>query len=446
MMSKKSSEPGFIGLNDSPDSNSKKSNKSFNNKNHNLSQLVVSSDSEWKETIFGTVASDWEFISSTEFCLRVTDGTHDSPKEQKTGKHLITSKHIKGKDVDFENAYLISEEDFTKINERSKVDQWDVIISMIGEYCGFSFVERNEEINYAVKNVGLFKTGNKHKAYWLYYFLNSKIGRFILETNKSGTSQPYLTLGFLREFPVLYPSSEKEARVIVEILSSLDDKIDLLNHQNKTLEQLAETLFRQWFVIDEKQKEKLGIVVQTTSGGTPLRNNPEYFINGVYKWVKSKELQGTYIFETEELITKEALRNSSAKLLPKNSVLIALYGATVGEYAILADQATCNQAICAIIPNEDYPYTYLFHIIKTNKENLINLAVGSAQQNISQLLIRDLEVSTDKVLIEKFNAEAEGIFEKIKININQIRTLTRLRDTLLPKLMSGEVRVKMSEL
>lgn len=205
------------------------------------------------ETEYGSVAHDWKFIPSTEFCLKITDGTHDSPKEQKTGKHLITSKHIKGRNVDFETAYLISEEDFNKINLRSKVEQWDVIISMIGEYCGFSFVERNQNIDYAVKNVGLFKTGSKNKAFWLYYFLNSKIGRFILETNKSGTSQPYLTLGFLRELSILYPNSEKEANQIVELLGSLDDKIDLLHRQNKTLEQLAETLFRQWFVEEAEE-------------------------------------------------------------------------------------------------------------------------------------------------------------------------------------------------
>ena len=182
--------------------------------------------SEMKETEFGKIAVDWKFVPSSKFCLRITDGTHDSPKEQTTGKHLITSKHIKGREIDFDNAYLIKVEDFNKINLRSKVDQWDVIISMIGEYCGFSYVERNQFIDYAVKNVGLLKTGDQYKAFWLYYYLNSKIGRFILESNKSGTSQPYLSLGFLRELPILYPSTDKEAEKIVETLSSLDDKID----------------------------------------------------------------------------------------------------------------------------------------------------------------------------------------------------------------------------
>src|SRR3546814_2695872 len=117
--------------------------------------------SEWKETEFGIIPKDWEFVKACEYCSKVTDGTHDSPKRQSEGIYLITSKHIKGREVDFENAYLISEIDFEKINKRSYVEQWDVIVSMIGEYCGFTYIERNELIDYAVKNVGLFKTGSK---------------------------------------------------------------------------------------------------------------------------------------------------------------------------------------------------------------------------------------------------------------------------------------------
>jgi len=103
------------------------------------------------DTPFGTIAEDWTYVSSLEFCSKITDGTHDSPKQQKEGKHLVTSKHIKGRNIDFETAYLISQKDFDSINLRSRVDQWDVIVSMIGEYCGFTYVERNESIDYNPK-------------------------------------------------------------------------------------------------------------------------------------------------------------------------------------------------------------------------------------------------------------------------------------------------------
>lgn len=229
---------------------------------------------------------------------------------------------------------------------------------------------------------------------------------------------------------------------IASTLSSLDDKIDLLKRQNKTLEQLAETLFRHWFMEEaDDENIELGEVIKTSSGGTPSRSKMEYY-SGTIKWVKSKELQGGFIFETEEMITHEAVKNSSAKLLPANTILIAMYGATVGEYGILAEPATCNQAICALIPNENYPYSFLFILTKFNKENLINMAVGSAQQNISQELIRQLGIPKSRKKIRNFHEETEPMFQKIKANTIQIKTLITLRNTLLPKMMVGEARVK----
>ena len=112
--------------------------------------------SESKETEFGNIPNNWNFMSASEYCSKITDGTHDSPKRQSVGKYLITSRHIKGREIDFENAYLISKEDFEKINKRSYVEQWDVIISMIGEYCGFPYIVRNIIIDFAGNNVGLF--------------------------------------------------------------------------------------------------------------------------------------------------------------------------------------------------------------------------------------------------------------------------------------------------
>ena len=232
-----------------------------------------------------------------------------------------------------------------------------------------------------------------------------------------------------------------EQKAIAEVLSSIDDKIDLLHRQNKTLEDMAQTLFRQWFVEEAVEYLPLGDCIKTTSGGTPSRKRMDFYKNGEYQWVKSKELNGGYILDTEEKITEEALNNSSAKLLPKNSVLIAMYGATVGQFAVIGQEASCNQAICACIPNDEYPYTFIYHTIKSNVEELKNRAVGSAQQNISQILIKSLEIAINFEQIKLFHAEVDPMMKKIKANYKQIHTLENLREALLPKLMSGSVRV-----
>ncbi len=289
-------------------------------------------------------------------------------------------------------------------------------------------------------DIWVFRAKKGFNQNYLYYFIANWDFVNTANSGEGGTRMPRADWNFLKTTEWDFPPLPEQIQ-IASILSSLDDKIDLLHRQNKTLEQLAETLFRHWFVEEAEENIKLGEVIKTSSGGTPSRSKMEYYSNGGIKWVKSKELKGGYIFETEEMVTDEAVKKSSAKLFPTNTILIAMYGATVGEYGILAEPATCNQAICALIPNENYPYTFLFILTKFNKENLINMAGGSAQQNISQELIQELEIPKPGKRIKEFHQEAEPIFQKIKSNTVQIRTLTQLRDTLLPKLMSGEVRV-----
>lgn len=280
------------------------------------------------------------------------------------------------------------------------------------------------------------------------YFIRGILDYYLphLLVSATGSTFPNVSKSQLENLEILIPPLP-EQRAIASVLSSLDDKIDLLHRQNKTLEALAETLFRQWFVegISDTEYISLGKVIQTTSGGTPSRSHSEYYQNGTISWVKSKELIGTYILETEEKITASALKNSSAKLLPAETILIAMYGATVGQYGILAHSAACNQAVCALLPNEHYPYTFLFIFVKMNKEYIETLAVGSAQQNISQVLIKDLQIPKASHRIIEYHNTVAPLFEKIKLNYEQIRTLESLRDTLLPKLMSGEVRVQYNE-
>ena len=120
--------------------------------------------------------SEWKTISATDFCDSVRDGTHDTPKQVDCGYKLVTAKHINNGQIDLSEAYLISESDYQKINERSKVEKWDVLMSMIGNGLGKSAVVK-ENPQYAIKNLALFKIGDEVKAKWLHYYL-SGLGYF----------------------------------------------------------------------------------------------------------------------------------------------------------------------------------------------------------------------------------------------------------------------------
>lgn len=381
---------------------------------------------EWKEYKLGEVCD-------------VRDGTHDSPKECSYGKPLVTSKNIKNGRIDLVNTYLISDKDYDSVNRRSKVDVWDVLFSMIGTVGECAIVK--DTVSFAIKNVGLFKTGgNELLAKWIYYYFQSNSAKTEIDAKIKGSTQQYIALGDLRSFPILFPSIEIQ-RYIIGILECIDDKIDLLHQENKALEAMAETLFRKWFIEEVRQDVLLGNVVETTSGGTPSRKNEKYYQNGTIDWVKSKELNRSFLLKTEEKITVEAVENSSAKFLPANSVLIAMYGATVGEYAIITKEMTCNQAVCALKPNDNYPYTYLYLWAKFMQDEFLNLACGAAQQNISQVLIKQQQVCSDVDAVKQFHSIVEPFFEKLKQNEMQLSSLEEMKHVILPKLMNNELNI-----
>jgi type I restriction enzyme S subunit len=383
-------------------------------------------------------------------------------REVKLGKFIITNKKSISKDYTYSKIlYLdtgsitcnkiesLQEFDIKNAPSRAKrlVENEDIIYSLVRpNQLHYGYI-KDPQKNLVVSTGFVTITCKKdklHPLFLYYYLIQPQTTEYLHSIAEASTSAyPSLKPSDIESLEIFLPPLPEQT-AIAEVLSSLDDKIDLLHRQNKNLEALAETLFRQWFVEEAKEdweEVELGSVVETTSGGTPSRSNMNFYQNGTIPWVKSKELKGSYILETEELITDEALKKSSAKILPENSILIAMYGATVGEYAIIAKEMTCNQAVCALKPNINYPHTYLFLLIKHNKQELINMAVGSAQQNISQLLIKQMLVPNCIEIIREFHLKVEPLFQKIKSNTQQILTLTQLRDTLLPKLMSGEVRV-----
>lgn len=191
--------------------------------------------------------SEWKTIPADVFCDSVRDGTHDTPKQVENGYKLVTAKHINNGQIDLSDAYLISESDYLKINERSKVEQWDVLMSMIGNGLGKSAVVKDNP-QYAIKNLALFKLGNEIKAKWLHYYLSSQAGQGFIYNSLQGSGQPFISLSLLRKFPIPIPDDEKTMCDIVAILSRYDSLIENYQKQIKLLEEAAQRLYKEWFV------------------------------------------------------------------------------------------------------------------------------------------------------------------------------------------------------
>lgn len=187
----------------------------------------------------------------------------------------------------------------------------------------------------------------------------------------------------------------------------------------------------------EWQVKRIEEIAKTTSGGTPSRRNKSYF-SGNILWVKSGELGDNFIYDTEEKISEDALRNSSAKLFPIGTILIAMYGATVGKTAILKKTATTNQAICGIFPNETvYNNEFLRFQLMFKREDFLKQRYGGAQPNISQTIIKNFEIQLPNLKEQQKIAYLLSTLRKSMEQQNKlIQTTLELKKSLMHKLFT----------
>ena len=192
---------------------------------------------------------------------------------------------------------------------------------------------------------------------------------------------------------------------------------------------------------------RLGKVADWGSGGTPSRKNPEYY-NGSIPWIKTGELNESYIFDSEEKISEEAINHSSAKLFPKETVVLAMYGATIGKTAIFGIDASTNQACACAICHKDLDNHYLFNFLKSKKDYFIYNAKGGAQPNISQEIIKNTFIPLPPTLAEqkRIVSRIESLFTKLDEAKDKAQSVVDgfelRRAAILHKAFTGELTAK----
>lgn len=390
--------------------------------------------------------SEWRKYKLGEIC-DVRDGTHDSPKAKPSGYPLVTSKNIKDGKIDLLNTYLISEADYRFVNQRSKVEQWDILYSMIGTIGECAIVK--DVPTFAIKNVGLFKTnGNQLLAQWIYYYLHSSVAQKELTGRIKGSTQQYISLTDLREFPIMIPPIDEQER-IAGVLSSLDDKIDLLNRENTTLEALAETLFRQWFIEDAKEDWEefpLEYVCERITDGSHY--SPESVEVGLpMASVKDMEDWGINLTTCRKISKEEFDKLVSADCLPQvNDILIAKDGSYLKHIFVVnkMQKVVILSSIAIIRPNGLY-HPYLLSILlksDSTKEELKNIVTGAV---IPRIVLKDFRKFPILLPPQKKQEQAlsfiEPIMKKCFCNREQIQTLIETRDGLLPRVLGREIKI-----
>lgn len=292
-----------------------------------------------------------------------------------------------------------------------------------------------------------FNNNSVNTLYLYYYFLLHNL-RYL----DSGSAQSQITISDLEKLVIKLPPLETQKKIAV-VLSSLDDKIELNNKINQNLEQQAQAIFKSWFVdfepFDGKMPDdwKIGTISElgtVVGGSTPSKKNPEYYTNNGIAWITPKDLSRKnlkFISKGEIDITDKGFKNSSVTIMPKGTVLFSSR-APIGYISIAQNDVTTNQGFKSVIPFQTVgtPYVYLY--LKNNITLIENMAAGSTFKEVSGSIMQNIPaLIPSKKILKRFNTLCDKIFRKQEYLEVENEKLTQLRNTLLPKLMSGEIDV-----
>lgn len=382
--------------------------------------------SEWKEYKLGDIAE----VQTGPFGSQL----HQSDYKP-IGTPIITVEHLGENKIIHQNVPLVGEEDRQRLIKYT-LQEGDIVFSRVGSVDRRVYVTKDENgWMFSGRCLRVRPDSKKVHPKFLSYFFGQESFKETIRRIAVGATMPSINTTILSEVEILLPDLDYQNN-IASILSSLDDKIELLHRQNKTLEALAETLFRQWFPTNQKlniKSEKFGNLVQFIKGKKPTEA-VESYTEGLIPQILIET------FDTGKTLYSDP---TDMVIAIEKDILMVMDGASSGRVEI-GVSGIVGSTIGLFRPAKDFCYPlFLFYFLKSNEDFITDNTTGSAIPHTDRALVLDLDVEYPSIeKVKEFETIAENYFTKKQANHKQIRTLTQLRDTLLPKLMSGEVRVK----
>ncbi|MCA4799382.1 restriction endonuclease subunit S [Acinetobacter towneri] len=397
--------------------------------------------SEWKSCLLGSIAEvqTGPFGSQLKNEQYITGGTP-----------VITVEHI--------NAFRIQNIDYPSVTEADRqrllkysLEAGDIVFTRVGSVDLSAYVKpENQGWLFSSRMLRVRVSSLEVDSLFLsYFFRQDKFREYILNI-AVGATMPSINTQILKDIPISYPPPP-EQKAIASVLSSLDDKIDLLHRQNKTLEAMAETLFRQWFIEEAKEDWEEADLTQLIGlqSGYAFKSK-DFQESGNFGVIKIKNISGNIIdIEQTDFVSDEVgLATAQRFNVSSGQVLVAMTGAEIGKLGLVpktTKKLLLNQRVGLLEPKfigAQY-LAYLHLKSEFGQDYIENSATGSAQPNISGSLIEACPFpKVEDSILQQYGKQVQIYFVKVKENLGQIQTLEQLRDTLLPKIMSGEVRIQ----
>ncbi len=413
---------------------------------------------------------NWKTYKLKDICQKISVGfvgtisKHYTDKEE--GVPILRSKNVRQGKIDLNDLEYITHS-FHQKEKKSHLFPGDIVIVRVGENRGDVCKIKNDFELLNVANC-VFLRPPKNLSNYIEVFLRSPLGRDLLLSISSGSAQLVLNTGSIAELEIPIPL-EKEATEIAQLINTLDDKIELNLQMNKTLEEMAMALYKHWFVdfgpfkdgefVESElgmipkgwEVKKLGEITENISKGTTPTKKDLDGLENTIPFIKVKDLSSDgFINESNlELIPNE-VHNKQLKrsILFHKDILFSIAG-TIGKVALVPETLTnsnCNQALAFIrLNNQNELLTQVYYFLnhENTQEKINSSIVQGVQANVSLTVIKDLKmVIGDKETYYSFNLKIKPIFDLIQKNKIENRVLTLQRDSLLPKLISGEIILK----
>lgn len=419
-----------------------------------------------------TLPTDWKWFELVELQANEKRPIISGPFGSSIGSRFFQPKGvpvIRGNNLSLNISDRFIDDGFVFLSEAkaNELNTWatkdDILFTAAGTIGQVGLIEENTRfLSYIISNKQIRVRFDYLKILprYAYYWLSQPLMIEFIQQRNTGSTIPLINLSVVKSLPIALPPINVQ-RKIVAILSSLDNKIELNRQTNQTLEAIAHALFKEWFfdfnfpgATGEMEKSELGEIPKgwkigklfdiskLIGGGTPKTSINEYWENGTIQWISAKDVtpnNGTFITDTEKKITKLGLLKSSAKLLPQYSTVITARG-TVGNYCIIPETMAISQSNYALSSTLNNGQFFLFYIIANLVTELKQRSYGTVFDTITTNSLTDIQiVIPEQNVLDKYNKIITPIFENILNNLKQTKTLTQLRDSLLPKLMKGEL-------
>jgi type I restriction enzyme S subunit len=359
------------------------------------------------------------------------------------------------------NDMLLVEDSISKKYGRTILKGGELLLSLVGTVGHCVIAPESTKGWNVARAIGVIPLKPNVNRKWVKYCIQSPTGQVYIQNRLNTTVQATFNLRDLAEMPIPYPKKEIQDS-IAATLSSLDDKIELNNRIIANLEAQAQAIFKSWFVDFEPFQEgefvesELGLIPKgwrcgtfsdlgnIEGGSTPSKSEPSYYCENGIPWITPRDLSSDkrkFIDRGANDITESGLKNSSAKILPAGTVLFSSR-APIGYITIAKNGVSTNQGFKSIIPFKMIGTAYVYYYLKQNTDRIIAAANGSTFKEISGTVLKNLTALIPEAQILKdFSAFCETLFKQQAVLEEQNGILTITRDTLLPRLMSGEIEV-----